>query len=293
VLDDVGRIEVLEGRDEFQLDLSEHTAEGGKHVGAEAQAEGIRGHTADTFDQQGNDQPDTQEKELEDHNTGQHQEKSVQVIIMTAAEDGDGQEREQPDDQISNGKAGQGGKKLGGQHLDAADWLAQQEVSGQLVLFDRDQTEAIVTCLDSQTDLDENEEEAVKTQHRGQIHPIHAEGSLQFRRELRQHFVHQGGLISKGREDGKEEEEDCRRGQRPYDHRPQSDQELVLIDGYAHGACLFVVVHEDLFQGWLFDGNIIHLDANEFLQDGVDIAFEEEAHYAVFSLQVGDAGQVE
>ena len=64
-----------------------------------------------------------------------------------------------------------------------------------------------------------------------------------------------------------------------------------LIDICIHGACLFVVVHEDLFQGRLLDGHIGHLDAADLLQHRVDITLEEEIHRAIFGLQVGHAGQ--
>ena len=67
----------------------------------------------------------------------------------------------------------------------------------------------------------------------------------------------------------------------------------MFVDVCAHGLCLFVVVHENLFKGWLLDGHIGHLDAADLLQHRVDIALEEEMHRAVFGLQVGHPGHVE
>ncbi len=73
VLDDVGRVEMLEGRDQLQFHLAEHPAEGRQHVRAESQAEGIGRHAAHALDHQRNRQPDAQEEKLEDRQAD-HQE---------------------------------------------------------------------------------------------------------------------------------------------------------------------------------------------------------------------------
>ena len=132
--------------------------------------------------------------------------------VVPAAEERDGDEAADPHDQVGEGQAGQRGQQLAGQHLAAADRFAQQEVRRQFALFDRDQPEAVVAGLDRQAELGEHEDEAVKTQHGGHVHLVQAEGGPQFLGELRQHSVHQRGLVGKDREDGEEEHDEEHQG---------------------------------------------------------------------------------
>ncbi len=56
---------------------------------------------------------------------------------------------------------------------------------------------------------------------------------------------------------------------------------------------LFVVMHEDLFQGQVFDGQVGDLAAADQFCDRVDVALVEETDRTVFCLQVGDPFELE
>ena len=86
MFDDVGGIDVFEGRHQLEVDVAKHAAEGCQHVHAKAQPEGKRGDAAHALDEQRDDQPHAQEKELEDDDAHQQQQERRQVVFPPAAE---------------------------------------------------------------------------------------------------------------------------------------------------------------------------------------------------------------
>ena len=202
---------------------------------------------------------------MEDHQAEQQQEQRALWVSAPLAEKLDADDTAHRYDQVGDDQAGEGRQQLAGEHLRAADRFAQQEVGRQLVLFDRDQPEAVVARLDRQAELDEYEGESVKTQHGGQVDLIQTEGGPQLNRVSCQKFVHHGGLVGKYRVQGEIEDHDERHTHRPDDHRLEPGAEFVLINIRVHGLCLFVVVHEDFFQRRLLDGHIGDRDSADLL----------------------------
>ena len=55
---------------------------------------------------------------------------------------------------------------------------------------------------------------------------------------------------------------------------------------------LFVVVHENLFQGRLFNRHVRDRYSTDLVHDRIDVALEEEADGAVVLLEIGHPGNV-
>ena len=158
-----------------------------------------------------------------------------EFVLVFAAEKVEGDETDDPHHQVGDDQAGDGSQQFAGQNLRAADRFAQQEIGGQFALFNRDQAKTVVAGLNGQAELDEQEEETVKTQHSGQVHIVHTEGGQQFRWKLGQQFVHQRSLVGKYRKQREEENDEEYQSQRPDDHRFQAGVKFVSEDVCVHG----------------------------------------------------------
>src|SRR5450759_111908 len=219
ILHDGGRVQVLEWCDVFQLDLAKHTGEGSQHIGAKAQSQRIRGDTAHALDQQGNNKPDTHEKELQEQHTDQQQDQSPGLVFVAVTEDRYHRKTDHPDHQFGDCQAAQGSQQFAGEQLCAADRFAEQEIRCHFVLFNRDQPKAVIASLNCKAQLDEGKDERVESQHCGHVNLVHAEGFEQGRGIPGQQLVHQGSLRGEGLKDGTVEEYNSSKRQRPDQHR--------------------------------------------------------------------------
>src|SRR3970282_2786910 len=125
---DAGGVQVLQGRDEFQFDIPEQAAEGDQDVRAEAQAQRVRRYAAHSPDEQGDEQPHSQEEELEDDGAEEQEEKRLGVVVAAIPEERDADEAADRQDEARDDEGGQGGQQFACQDLARADRLSEQEV---------------------------------------------------------------------------------------------------------------------------------------------------------------------
>ena len=130
MLNDICRVQMLEGCEIFQFHIRKQTAEGAQNIHAETQTKSIRGDIADPPDHQGDDQSDAQEKELEDQDTRQQESQPARIVFMFTMKKLHGCKAAHPNDHVGDDLAGQHGKQFAVHHLVAADRFTQQEIRG-------------------------------------------------------------------------------------------------------------------------------------------------------------------
>ena len=165
--DDIVRVEVLESRERLKIGNTFQPAEGAQHVHPKGQPEGIRGDAAHALHQQGDHQPQTEEEQLEDQQGEEQQDQCAGAIVATTAKEGEADKAGHPHHQVGDDEAGEGCQQFTVQDLHPAHRFTQQEVGGQLILFNRDQPKAIIARLDGQAELGEQKDEAEEPQHGG------------------------------------------------------------------------------------------------------------------------------